>query len=189
LKYVCATDNLKDERDGNTRADSGILPHPDIKPYVNADQFFLPFELACQSRQPRLVVTALDCLQKLMAYGHLIGNTPDPTQPQRLIIDRVIDMVCACFTGVQTDDSVQLQIIKGLLTAVTSTVCEVHETTLLQAVRTTYNIYVGSRNLINQTTAKATLTQMLNVIFQRMETQAVRGVVLYVGLVDILVRV
>lgn len=47
-----------------------------------------------------------------MAYGHLIGNTPDPTQPGKLIIDRVIDMVCACFTGVQTDDGVQLQIIK-----------------------------------------------------------------------------
>ena len=51
-------------------------------------------------------------LQKLMAYGHLIGNTPDPTQPGRLIIDRIIDMVCSCFSGVQTDDSVQLQIIK-----------------------------------------------------------------------------
>ncbi|XP_062506854.1 brefeldin A-inhibited guanine nucleotide-exchange protein 1-like isoform X3 [Corticium candelabrum] len=177
LRKACTAvlDDLKlkkNEEDG-VRKDSGVLPHPDIKPYVNADHFFLPFELCCQSRQPRLVVTALDCLQKLMAYGHLIGNTPDPTQPGRLIIDRIIDMVCSCFSGVQTDDSVQLQIIKGLLTAVTSAVCEVHERTLLQAVRTTYNIYVGSRNLINQTTAKATLTQMLNVIFQRMESQAV----------------
>lgn len=30
-----------------------------------------------------------------------------------------------------------------------------------------------SKNLINQTTAKGTLTQMLNVIFTRMEQQAV----------------
>ena len=67
-----------------------------------------------------------------------------------------------------------MSVLQGLLTAVTSTVCEVHERTLLHAVRTTYNIYVGTKNLINQTTAKATLTQMLNVIFQRMETQAVR---------------
>ena len=55
----------------------------------------------------------------------------------------------------------------------TSNSCEVHEGTLLQAVRTCYNIYLASRNLINQTTAKATLSQMISVIFQRMEAQAV----------------
>lgn len=41
-----------------------------------------------------------------------------------------------------------------------------------QAVRTCYDIYLSSKNLINQTTARATLTQMLNVIFTRMESQA-----------------
>jgi hypothetical protein len=34
---------------------------------------------------------------------------------------------------------------------------------------------LASKNLINQTTAKATLTQMLNVIFTRMENQVVSG--------------
>jgi len=63
--------------------------------------------------------------------------------------------------------------IQALLTAVTSQHIEIHEGTVLQAVRTCYNIYLASKNLINQTTAKATLTQMLNVIFARMENQAV----------------
>lgn len=36
-------------------------------------------------------------------------------------------------------------------------------------MRTAYNIYLVSRSEVNQTTAKATLTQMLNVVFQRME--------------------
>ena len=56
---------------------------------------------------------------------------------------------------------------------ITANSVEVHEGTVLQAVRTCYNIYLASKNLINQTTAKATLTQMLNVIFSRMENQAV----------------
>lgn len=56
---------------------------------------------------------------------------------------------------------------------VTSQHVEIHEGTLLLAVRTCYNIYLASKNLVNQTTAKATLTQMLNVIFMRMENQAV----------------
>lgn len=47
-----------------------------------------------------------------------------------------------------------------------------HEATILKAVKTCYNIYLASRNLVNQTTARATLTQMLNVIFTRMEMQA-----------------
>lgn len=57
----------------------------------------------------------------------------------------------------------------------TSPHIEIHEGTILQTVRTCYNIYLASKNLINQTTAKATLTQMLNVIFTRMENQVVSG--------------
>lgn len=63
--------------------------------------------------------------------------------------------------------------MQALLTTVTSPHIEIHEGTVLLTVRTCYNIYLASRNLINQTTAKATLTQMLNVIFTRMENQAV----------------
>ena len=43
---------------------------------------------------------------------------------------------------------------------------------LLLAVRTCYNIFLMSRSEVNQTTAKASLTQMLNVVFQRMELGA-----------------
>lgn len=69
----------------------------------------------------------------------------------------------------------QLQIIKALLTVVTSQHVEVHEGTILLAVRTCYNIFLASKNLVNQTTARATLTQMLNVIFTRMENQALEA--------------
>ncbi len=31
--------------------------------YIEADQYVLPFELACQSKSPRIVSTSLDCLQ------------------------------------------------------------------------------------------------------------------------------
>uniref|UniRef100_A0A8C2NZI0 SEC7 domain-containing protein n=1 Tax=Capra hircus TaxID=9925 RepID=A0A8C2NZI0_CAPHI len=126
------------------------------------------------SKCPRIVSTSLDCLQKLIAYGHLTGNAPDSTTPGKKLIDRIIETICGCFQGPQTDEGVQLQIIKALLTAVTSQHIEIHEGTVLQAVRTCYNIYLASKNLINQTTAKATLTQMLNVIFARMENQALQ---------------
>uniref|UniRef100_A0A674F2P5 SEC7 domain-containing protein n=1 Tax=Salmo trutta TaxID=8032 RepID=A0A674F2P5_SALTR len=160
---------------GDNNADSSALPPVKSKDTViEADKYFLPFELACQSKCPRIVITSLDCLQKLIAYGHLTGNAPDNTTPGKRLIDRIIETICGCFQGPQTDEGVQLQIIKALLTVVTSQHIEIHEGTVLQAVRTCYNIYLASKNLINQTTAKATLTQMLNVIFARMENQALQ---------------
>lgn len=147
------------------------LPKNDAASIINAETYFLPFELACKSRSPRIVVTALDCLQKLIAYGHLTGAIQDSASPGHLLIDRIVNTICGCFNGPQTDEGVQLQIIKALLTVVTSQHVEIHEGTVLQAVRTCYDIYLSSKNLVNQTTARATLTQMLNVIFARMENQ------------------
>ena len=34
---------------------------------MQADKYFLPFELACQSRSPRIISSALDCLQVNLA--------------------------------------------------------------------------------------------------------------------------
>uniref|UniRef100_A0A8C5SXP6 ARF guanine nucleotide exchange factor 2 n=1 Tax=Laticauda laticaudata TaxID=8630 RepID=A0A8C5SXP6_LATLA len=157
-----------------TPPDSLIFQNIRSTNFIEADKYFLPFELACQSKSPRIVSTSLDCLQKLIAYGHITGNAPDSGAPGKRLIDRIVETVCNCFQGPQTDEGVQLQIIKALLTAVTSPYIEIHEGTILQTVRTCYNIYLASKNLINQTTAKATLTQMLNVIFTRMENQAIQ---------------
>lgn len=177
LKKACevALEQLKNDSKNKVQGTntSSALPLPKSgTEFVEADKYFLPFELACQSKCNRIVNTALDCLQKLIAYGHLTGNTADSTTPGKRLIDRIVETICVCFNGPQTDEGVQLQIIKALLTVVTSNNCEIHEGTVLQAVRTCYNIYLASKNLVNQTTAKATLTQMLNVIFSRMEAQA-----------------
>lgn len=108
------------------------LPKNDSSNSINAEKYFLPFELACQSKTPRIVVTALDCLQKLIAYGHLTGNIPDSSNPGKFLIDRIVSTICNCFMGPQTDEGVQLQIIKALLTVITSQNVEVHEGTVLQ---------------------------------------------------------
>lgn len=50
--------------------------------------------------------------QKMIVYGILVGNAPDSSAPGKHLIDRVIDAICQCFTGIQTDEHVQLQIIK-----------------------------------------------------------------------------
>ncbi|XP_060692337.1 brefeldin A-inhibited guanine nucleotide-exchange protein 2-like [Hemiscyllium ocellatum] len=173
LRKACevALEEIKAEIEKQRAGDKNVSSIPKAN-FIEADKYFLPFELACQSKSPRIISTSLDCLQKLIAYGHITGNAPESSTGKRLI-DRIIETICGCFQGTQTDEGVQLQIIKALLTAVTSTHIEIHEGTILQTVRTCYNIYLASKNLINQTTAKATLTQMLNVIFTKMENQVV----------------
>jgi len=56
-----------------------------------------------------------------------------------------------------------------LLTVVTSQYVQIHEGTILLTLRTAYNMYLTSNSVVNQTTASAMLTQMVNVIFKRME--------------------
>eukprot|EP00047_Mylnosiga_fluctuans_P017396 m.61060 g.61060 ORF g.61060 m.61060 type:complete len:1686 (-) comp7058_c0_seq3:111-5168(-) len=157
---------------GDAVPDAPVPPPAEKDRFVNADKYFTPFRLACESRSPKIVRTALDCLQKLMAYGHLTGDMlaevegfPDAMR----LVDLIVDTIRNCFVGEQTDEGVQLQIIKALLTAVTTQTCDIHEGTLLKAVRTCYSIYLASKNIVNQTTAKATLTQIISVIFQRLE--------------------
>jgi hypothetical protein len=107
--------------------------------------------------------------------GDQYAQVPGLSETPRLI-NLIVDIICRCFQGESTDKKVQLQVIKALLTAVTSSRCGVHEGTLMKAVRTCYNIYLVNHKstdydqLVNQTTAKATLTQMLALIFSRLET-------------------
>uniref|UniRef100_A0A914NE75 SEC7 domain-containing protein n=1 Tax=Meloidogyne incognita TaxID=6306 RepID=A0A914NE75_MELIC len=166
---------------GQQQTENGTGPSCAILPNGNniflADRYFPPFELACQSKSSKIVINALDSLQKLISYGHLIGNQPDSDNPEQLLIDRVVQAICAPFQGPHTDDAVQLQIIKGILALILNQTCRIHESSLLLAVRTCFNIYLASKSPINQSTAKGILTQTINYVFTNMERNVVDTVV------------
>ncbi len=86
---------------------------------------------------------------------------------KRYLIDVIVETICNCRDD--SSENVQLQVIKALLTTISSNTCSVHGESLLMSVRACYHIYLVSKNQVNRTTAKATLTQMLNIVFQRME--------------------
>ena len=48
---------------------------PRSPPDTDADKYFRPFQLACLSKNTRIKATALDCLQKLIAYSYLRGRS------------------------------------------------------------------------------------------------------------------
>ncbi|CAJ0893694.1 17686_t:CDS:2, partial [Entrophospora sp. SA101] len=103
---------------------------------------FEPLQIACQTRVINIMIIALDYT------------------------------ICDCFVGENTDDKVQLQIIKALLAAVSSIDIPVHHSSLLKSIRTSYNIFLLSKNPTNQTVAQGTLTQMVNQVFENKKNRS-----------------
>ncbi|OBZ89970.1 Protein transport protein sec72 [Choanephora cucurbitarum] len=123
---------------------------------------------AIDTRSANLMTIALDCLGKFITYNYVADMEDEVAQSQAM--ERVVNGICDCFIGEETDKKVQLQIIKALLDAVYSTSNPLHLTTLLKAVRTTYNIFLLSRNNDNQNVAQITMTQMVDHIFRRVKS-------------------
>ncbi|KAH6817824.1 SEC7-like guanine nucleotide exchange family protein [Perilla frutescens var. frutescens] len=113
---------------------------------------------------------ALDAVQKLIAHGYLHGEADPSGGADAKLLSKLIDSACKCHE--LGDENVELLVIKALLSAVTSVSLRLHGDCLLQVVRTCYDIYLSSKNVVNQTTAKASLVQMLVIVFRRMEADS-----------------
>ncbi|RLO09803.1 hypothetical protein DYB28_014577, partial [Aphanomyces astaci] len=170
-----AQKELRDALDGVLAKIAGKTARPDEA------EIFYPLCLAILGRQPKQASQALDCIEKLISYGYLRGAGPvdaatmaklplkekDEDAAKVTLMDAIVTCICSC--NDHHDEEVQLQVLKAVLQAVTSRTCEVHEHSLLKSVRACYHIHLVSKNTMNQTVAKATLQQMVNVVFQRME--------------------
>ncbi|KAL2603207.1 hypothetical protein R1flu_013143 [Riccia fluitans] len=137
---------------------------------ADAEIILLPLFEACDTLAPKVVEPALDCIQKLIAHGHLRGEMDVGTNPSSKPLLQAMESVCKCYD--MGDEGIELLVLKTLLTAVTSSSLRVHGDCLLKAVRTCYNIFLGSKSPVNQSTAKASLTQMLVIVFRRMEADS-----------------
>lgn len=63
------------------------------------------------------------------------------------------------------------QVIRCILTAVTAIQCDaVHKETLASAVRGVFEVYGRSKDVQNQRTAQAALTQIVNTVMRPLET-------------------
>ncbi|KAI9144741.1 hypothetical protein BKA69DRAFT_732408 [Paraphysoderma sedebokerense] len=102
------------------------------------------------------------------------ASVNQPQYPRNAtLIDEIVHHVCCSFpplyTHIAAEESVHIQVLKVLLTAVTSNACEVHDISLLKALQTCFNIFLYSKNKNIVNTAKAALTQMVNLVITRME--------------------
>ncbi|KAL2555468.1 HOPM interactor 7 [Forsythia ovata] len=139
---------------------------------AQAELVLNPLRIAFDTKNIKVAELALDCLHKLIEYNHLEGDPGlDGGKNAQLFTD-ILNMVCSCVDN-SSPDSTTLQVLKVLLTAVASTKFRVHGEPLLSVIRVCYNIALNSKSPINQATSKAMLTQMLSIVFRRMETDLV----------------
>lgn len=143
---------------------------------IDPEVLFEPLNLATEASTVAVVVTALDCIGKLISYSYFSApvvpeGSEAPEQQKAPLIERAIDTICDCFQGEATPAEVQMQIIKSLLAAILNDKIVVHGAGLLKSVRQTYNIFLLSKNGANQQIAQGTLTQMVGTVFERVKTR------------------
>ncbi|SJX64808.1 probable SEC7-component of non-clathrin vesicle coat [Sporisorium reilianum f. sp. reilianum] len=152
------------------------------QPVLDPRVVFEPLRLACRTRSNNLTITSLDCISKLVSYAFFAEDDPTQVasaiiaagQPPQTLADLVTETVCDCYHE-NLDDKVALQIIKALLASVLSTTVHVHQSSLLKAVRTVYNIFLMSKSPANQAIAQGSLTQMVHHVFARVPRSASPG--------------
>ena len=166
-------------------------------------EIFEPLRLACESGNEKLQIASLDCISKLISYSFFLEpELPDvartnqppisppvspggtshqhaPSDSQTNIrppnlIDLVTHTITACHSET-APDTVSLQIVKALLAMVLSSTLLVHQSSLLKAIRTVYNIFLLSPDPVNQTVAQGGLTQMVHHVFSRIKLNNARS--------------
>ncbi|KAK2077578.1 hypothetical protein QBZ16_004423 [Prototheca wickerhamii] len=169
--------------------------HPGALRDAGAARLLNVLQEAVESKRPPLVEPSLELLQRLIAHGLVQGTVTQlehrsasggPEAPSAPLSPaaRAVDLVVRC--DEIADDGVELRLLSALLTAVTSSTLLVHGSALLLCIRAGYNVYLLSRSEVNAATAKAALTQALNVCFARMESGDPRQVPPPIMVADVL---
>ncbi|KAH9613534.1 hypothetical protein KSS87_009649, partial [Heliosperma pusillum] len=155
---------------------------------AEAELVLSPLQIAFETKNMKIVELALDCFHKLIAYDHLEGDPGLDGGKNGALFADILSRICSCVENSSPDRHVTtvLQVLKALLTAIASTKFRalpsgspallmvafpaVHGEPLLGVIRVCYNIALNSKSPMNQATSKAMLTQMVSIIFQRMES-------------------
>ena len=141
---------------------------------TNADKYLIYMKMALECDNIKIIEPVLEHMQKLIQNDLLEGNNleeirydNDVKVKQRKMIDSIIDAIVYLFQI--NDESIWLQIIKLFFVIYSNPKIKIHSGTLSKVFRVCINIFLTSRSQINQDSSKATLTQMIQFLFTRME--------------------
>ena len=138
--------------------------------YLHPREIFEPLRLAISNPQTTsvpILITSLDLLSKLVS--HSFFSEPDgPPRGSSPLPDLITHTITLSYSE-SSPPQVALQVVKALMAIVLSTDkgMLVHQSSLLKAVRTVYNVFLLSNDAANQVVAQGGLTQMVHHVFGR----------------------
>lgn len=128
---------------------------------------FEPFRLACEpGRSTSTHTIALDCVGKMVSYGFFSGDDQS-VEGQSGLSDTVVTTICQL--PPTSPSAVSLQQLKALLALVLAGLAR--QSSLLQAVRTAYDVFLLSKDPQTQAVAQGVLTQMCSSTFSRIKVR------------------
>ncbi|KAL4301738.1 hypothetical protein GQ457_10G019250 [Hibiscus cannabinus] len=151
-----------------TLSDTGL---PDPKSHLlgisssDADLVLAPILLALESNYTKITEPALECTFKLFSLGIVRGEID--RKASNPILYKILES--ACKLGGTGEESVELAVLRVLLSAVRCPCVLIRGDCLLHVVRTCYNVYLGSLTRTNQLCAKSVLAQIMLIVFTRAE--------------------
>ena len=116
--------------------DESITASGEVSSNIDSLQVFEALRSCCRSKVTEIQIKALDCLSKLFSFqaldDTLLVNPPNSmasndqnsdntgiTPPPKVkLIDAVIDTICDCFEGENTDSKVELQVVRALASCI-----------------------------------------------------------------------
>eukprot|EP01133_Synstelium_polycarpum_P018144 gene18144-21696_t len=115
---------------------SSVATTPEARQQINDKEWELlgnklvtPMRLACETKEPKIMAMALDCLDKLMAYGFIKPTSMDETSVEKKkLIERVVEIIGSFFD--YPDENVQIQIIKINMTTAKSALFQMVDSVL-----------------------------------------------------------
>jgi len=159
-------ESLSDSESSSGDTQSAV---PGLSP-SDADFVLQPLFLALDSAYPKVVEPALECTFKLFSLGLVRGEINRPSNSnssQSGVVFNMIDAICK--SGGLGEEAIELGVLRVLLSAVRSPCILIRADSLIQIVRTCYNVYLGGVNGTNQICAKSVLAQIMTIVFTRVE--------------------
>jgi Sec7-like guanine-nucleotide exchange factor len=170
-----------------------------LSPEERANMIFYPLKIAAETREELFVIPALRVIQLMLAHGVLdcsfvykapdvpqlpkqkkffsFGNggseTPPSQTPKNEKEDNVplvqVVLGIICMNATIPSEELQMLVVRALLTAVSTSRCEIHGSSLLLCIRTACDVFLQAKALPTQTSAKAALSQMIGTVQQKLE--------------------
>ena len=143
----------------------------------NPNMYFKVLNLSCKTKQANIIMIALDLLQQFMEKNYI--NFYTKFDENLLITDVMMRTLSECIDISNQDESLQLQFLKTILTAISS--CHLSGKSLLIGVKVCLSVHFVSKN---ETNTFSVLKQVLHMVINRMDEGAENPIAHISDLVD-----